>query len=62
MMNKNFIFEMLGCSLLRAESFSCSFDVFYGGLGTKFLVIKTLEPDPDSLDPDPGSTNSDPQH
>jgi hypothetical protein len=34
--------------LLRAESFSCSLDVLYGGLGIsklQFLAIKTLDPD-----------------
>ncbi len=59
--------KKLRCSLLRAEGFSCSLDVFYGGLGiskwqflkkkTKFsaeLIFKFLAMktlDPD-LDPD----------
>jgi hypothetical protein len=44
-------------SLLRAECFCCCFDVLYAGLGIAklqffarfflFLVIKTLDPDPD---------------
>jgi hypothetical protein len=29
---RNFIFWSAGCSLLRAEGFSCSLDVLYGGL------------------------------
>ncbi len=29
----NFIFWSSGCSLLRAEGFSCSLDVFYEGVG-----------------------------
>jgi hypothetical protein len=42
-------------SFWRAEGFSCSLDVI--------LVIKTLEPDPDSLEMlDPDSMNPDPQH
>ncbi len=57
----NFIFWSAGCSLLRAQSFSCSLDVLYEGLGISklqflinfsciffllhFLVIKTLYPD-----------------
>jgi hypothetical protein len=53
---RNFIFCSAGCSLLRAESFSCSFDILYGDLGisklhfsavnfSQFLAIKTLDPD-----------------
>jgi hypothetical protein len=35
----NFSFEVLaGCSLLRAEGFSCSLDVLYGGL--EFFFVK----------------------
>ncbi len=33
----NFIFWSAGCSLLRAEGFSCSLDVLYGGLGISKL-------------------------
>jgi hypothetical protein len=53
------------CYVLRAEGFSCSLGVLYGGLGisklqfliknNQFFVIKTLDPDPESLqmlDPD----------
>jgi hypothetical protein len=29
----NFISEIVRCSVLRAEGFSCGLDVFYGGLG-----------------------------
>ncbi len=32
---KNFMFRSAGCSLLRAEDFSCSLGVLYGGLGNK---------------------------
>ncbi len=38
-----FIFWSAGCSLLRAEGFSCSLGVLYGGLGIgklKFLIKK----------------------
>ncbi len=49
--NKFNFFLWAGCSILRAESFSCSLDVLYGGLGINklqfviniqlyFLVIK----------------------
>ncbi len=34
-----FIFWSAGCSLLRAESFSCSLGVLYGGLGISKLQI-----------------------
>ncbi len=40
---RNFMFGSAGCSLLRAEGFSCSLDVLYGGLGKsklKFLNKK----------------------
>jgi hypothetical protein len=49
---------------LRAEGFSCSFGVLYGGLGISKLqfLIKKIEIkfpaktlDPKTLDPDPGS-------
>ncbi len=59
----NFIFWNTRCSLLRAEGFSCSLDVLYGGLGIiklqvsavffcQILVIKTLDPylEPHSLE------------
>jgi hypothetical protein len=32
---RNVMFLSAGCSLLRAEDFSCSFGVLYGGLGDK---------------------------
>jgi hypothetical protein len=37
------VFWSAGCSLLRAENFSCSLDVFYGGIGISKLqvLIKT---------------------
>ncbi len=52
---RNFMFWRDGCSLLRAEGFSCSLNVVYEVLGIRFpavnffqfLVIKTLELDPD---------------
>ncbi len=67
------VLDVLFCGAVRAEGFSCSLDVLYGGLGISklpflikeelfkkiqllCLVIKTLDPDPDSLerlDPDP---------
>ncbi len=40
---KNFIFWSAGCSFLRADGFSCSLDVLYGGLGIsklQFLITK----------------------
>ncbi len=33
----NFMFLSAGCSLWRAEGFSCSLDVLYGGLGISKL-------------------------
>ncbi len=46
------MFLRTGCSLLRAEGFSCSLGVLYGGLGiSKFFSIL----DHQTLDPDPGS-------
>ncbi len=57
----NYIFWSAVCSLLRAEGFFCSLDVHYGGLGIRkflFLVIRTLDPDLDSLRmPDQDSMN-----
>jgi hypothetical protein len=57
-----------GCSLLRAEGFSCSLGVLYGGLGIsklQFLIKKIEIKFPainffsilghQTLDPDPGS-------
>ncbi len=40
----NFMFWSGGCSLLKAESFSCSFDVLYGGKGISKLqfLIKNI--------------------
>ncbi len=40
-----FMFLSTGCSLLRAEGFSCSFGVLYGGLGISKLqfLIKKIE-------------------
>jgi hypothetical protein len=74
MTNKNrkksriFIFLSTGCSLLRAEGFSCSLGVLYGGLGTgiskmQFLIKKIEIKFPatnffsilDHQTPDPGS-------
>ncbi len=50
-----FIFWSVGCSLLRAEGFSCSLGVLYGGLGIsklQFLIkkikIKFLVVNPES--------------
>jgi hypothetical protein len=34
---RNFMFGSAGCSLLRAEGFSCSLDILYGGLGISKL-------------------------
>jgi hypothetical protein len=37
------MFSSARCSFLRAEGFSCSLDVFYGGLGiskSQFLIKK----------------------
>jgi hypothetical protein len=63
-----FMFGSAGCSLLRAEAFSCSLGVLYGGLGIsklEFLIKKTKIKFPavffssilghQTLDPDPGS-------
>jgi hypothetical protein len=33
------MFRSAGCSLLRAEGFSCSLDVLYGGLGISKLQL-----------------------
>jgi hypothetical protein len=40
-----FMFLSTGCSLLRAEGFSCSLGVIYGGLGLSKLqfLIKKIE-------------------
>ncbi len=40
-----FMFLKIGCSLLRAEGFSCSLGVLYGGLGRSKLqfLIKKIE-------------------
>jgi hypothetical protein len=63
-----------GCSLLRAEGFSCSLNVLYIGLGISNMQISIKKrykknTDPDSfemldpdLHPDPDSINPDPQH
>jgi hypothetical protein len=43
---RNFMFWSAGCSLLSAEGFSSSWDVFYGRLGTskfQFLIKKNLK-------------------
>jgi hypothetical protein len=40
-----FMIGSAGCSLLRAEGFSCSLDVLHGGLGIsklKFMIKKIL--------------------
>ncbi len=63
-----FIFLSTGCSLLRAEGFSCSLGVLYGGLGIsklQFLIMKIENKFPaiiffsilghQTLDLDPGS-------
>jgi hypothetical protein len=63
-----FMFLSTGCSLLRAEGFSCSLGFLYGGLGIgkfKFLIKKIEIKFPainfflilghQTLDPDPGS-------
>jgi hypothetical protein len=63
-----FMFLSTGCSLLRAEGFSCSLGVLYGGLGISKLqfLIKKIEIEFPAiiffsilghltLDPDPGS-------
>jgi hypothetical protein len=50
------MFWRAGFSLLRAEGFSCSLDVLYGGLGIsklQFLNKKMLDPDLDSMNPGP---------
>jgi hypothetical protein len=40
-----FMFLSTGCSLLRAEGFSCSLGVLYGGLGISkiAILIKKIE-------------------
>ena len=63
-----FMFLSTGCSFLRAEGFSCSLGVLYGGLGIsklQFLIKKIEIKFPainflsilghQTLDPDPGS-------
>ncbi len=45
------MFWSAGCSLLRAEGFSCSLGLLYGGLRIsklQFLGHQTLDPDPES--------------
>jgi hypothetical protein len=37
------MFLSTGCSLLRAEGFSCSLGVLYGGLGISKFLIKKIE-------------------
>jgi hypothetical protein len=38
---RNFMFWSAGCSLFRAEGFSCTLDVLYGGLGiSKWIWIR----------------------
>jgi hypothetical protein len=37
---RNFIFRTAGCSLLRAEGFSCSLDVLYEGISKLQFLIK----------------------
>ncbi len=62
------MFLSTGCSLLRAEGFSCSLGVLYGGIGIsklQFLIEKIEIKFPginffsilghQTLDPDPGS-------
>ncbi len=36
------MFQRAGCSLLRAEGFSCNLDVLHGGLGIKKLLIDMI--------------------
>jgi hypothetical protein len=38
---RKILFLSAGCSLLRAEGFSCSLDVLYGGLGISKLQFLT---------------------
>ncbi len=46
----NFMFWSAGCSLLRAEDFSCSLDVLYGDLGiSNYWSLRN--PDPDAEGP-----------
>jgi hypothetical protein len=60
------MFLSTGCSLLRAEGFSCSLGVLYGGLGIiklQFLIKKIEIKFPainfhQTLDPDPGSRSA----
>ncbi len=40
-MSRIFMFLSTGCSLLRAEGFSCSLGVLYGGLGISKLQLFT---------------------
>ncbi len=55
-----FLFWRAGCSLLRAEGFSCSLDVLYGDLGIRIQIqIGIL---PKMLDLNPDSMNQDPKH
>ncbi len=56
---RKFKFWSARCSLLRNEDLSCCLDVLYEGLGIskqKFLVIKTLDLDPDPYWNQCGST------
>jgi hypothetical protein len=44
---RNVMFSSAGCSLLRAEGFSCSLDILYEGLGNgtsklQFLIYKKI--------------------
>jgi hypothetical protein len=55
---RKFMFWSAGCSLLRAEGFSCCMDVLYGGLGISKLQFSSFScfwsSNPRSvLDPDP---------
>jgi hypothetical protein len=38
-LKKNVMFCSAGCSLWRAEGFSCSLNVLYGGLGISKLLL-----------------------
>jgi hypothetical protein len=38
-----FMFLSTGCSLLRAEGFSCSLGVLYGGLGISTVYIAIFD-------------------
>jgi hypothetical protein len=61
---QNFMFLSAGCSFLRAEGFSCSLGVLYGGLGRSKLqflikkIEKVIKPWIRIWDPYPGSRSA----